>query len=91
MGRDIPIREVESNEYYFNPHARVGRDDDVQTALDKIDSISIHTPAWGVTKESVIAFESVYFNPHARVGRDLREVLTCPAGLTFQSTRPRGA
>jgi len=36
---------------YFNPHARVGRDFIVIFRKRLDASISIRTPAWGVTKE----------------------------------------
>ena len=36
---------------YFNPRARVGRDDDV-ARLGRVHHISIHAPAWGATASS---------------------------------------
>ena len=45
--------------------------------MDAVWSISIHTPAWGVTKQHAQTCRIInYFNPHARVGRDIpiREV-----------------
>ncbi len=76
----------------FNPRARVGRDEEVQ-------SITLRTSVFQSTRPrgarrfysySILLFVS--FNPRARVGRDL-EAIFCSMALyrMFQSTRPRGA
>ena len=74
----------------FNPRARVGRDmdapDDQAHAL-----VSIHAPAWGATKLVRGKAIGARFNPRARVGRDARCSCNPTAGMSFQSTRPRGA
>ena len=73
VGRDDVDDEYCKNALYFNPHARVGRDVHSLFLTDKIQIISIHTPAWGVTQPRHNDCDRTrYFNPHARVGRDYR-------------------
>ena len=56
---------------YFNPHSRKGSDGE-DTDNSKYYSISIHTPARGVTKHSVGFQRRAHnFNPHSRKGSDL--------------------
>ena len=54
---------------YFNSHPRVGGDDYGDQRL-RAESISTHTPAWGVTVTAFISVAKVYFNSHPRVGGD---------------------
>ena len=54
----------------FNPHAPVGRDEDIQSDQTGWD-VSIHTPLWGVTPcRTQLHSGRDRFNPHAPVGRD---------------------
>ena len=56
--------------YYFNSHARVGRDP-YNLRRSHLRQISTHTPAWGVTSCAITMYSvALYFNSHARVGRD---------------------
>ena len=39
--------------------------------LPQVENVSIHTPAWGVTKHHFLDISILAgFNPHARMGRD---------------------
>ena len=56
---------------YFNPHSREGSDRLLDTAINILCSISIHTPAKGVTWALLLGRYLVsYFNPHSREGSD---------------------
>jgi len=71
VGRDYLLIIIYEVLLYFNPHARVGRDGRVDRISGRIVTISIHTPAWGVTTQCLLcALLRADFNPHARVGRD---------------------
>ncbi len=55
----------------FNPHSREGSDVDEMDMEEKEKSISIHTPAKGVTVIQRQCFQMIlYFNPHSREGSD---------------------
>ena len=76
---------------YFNPHSRKGSDNFFLCGISCHWSISIHTPARGVTQQRQLHFCAfVYFNPHSRKGSD---ELTCQFRVmqsVFQSTLPQG-
>ena len=56
---------------YFNPRARVGRDDVRRRSGQVPRGISIHAPAWGATiHRDDRRITASNFNPRARVGRD---------------------
>ena len=56
-----------------------------------MDTISIHTPARGVTALSPSPATAVsYFNPHSREGSDAQEIRKAGYKIEFQSTLPRG-
>ena len=56
----------------FNPRARVGRDANAAARIARIQSVSIHAPAWGATADARLRQGcQCSFNPRARVGRDV--------------------
>ena len=70
MGRDVVSARIALQCFYFNSHARVGRDLNKLLIVDSC-KISTHTPAWGATCKCIIVHSNIsYFNSHARVGRD---------------------
>ena len=60
----------ESQTDNFNPHSREGSDS-IAIKLIAFPSISIHTPAKGVTEHGCNGqLSEIYFNPHSREGSD---------------------
>ena len=49
--------------FYFNPHSRVGSDG-AGRGSRQIYSISIHTPAWGATKDSTVLGHIIRISIH---------------------------
>jgi len=49
---------------YFNPHARVGRDQHMGAYGIYVFDISIHTPAWGVTQGDQITIPGYTISIH---------------------------
>ena len=69
-GSDTMCNKILSEVYDFNPHSREGSDSDIEEHLD-FTTISIHTPAKGVTRavgSSPVSLAD--FNPHSREGSD---------------------
>ena len=65
-----------NREEYFNPHSREGSDNSLFRYYIGIWSISIHTPAKGVTFPlPTKATSSEDFNPHSREGSDTMKIL----------------
>ena len=90
MGSDkipfLPLRQP----LYFNPHSRMGSDI-FPESYPKQHEISIHTPAWGVTKGALTSSAVPdYFNPHSRMGSDIARHKDYPYSSQFQSTLPHG-
>jgi len=75
---------------YFNPHAREGRDY-LGRYLERVDEISIHTPAKGVTTAAgtLIYLQNISIHTPAK-GVTCYERETAEH-VVFQSTRPRRA
>ena len=66
-GVDIPLTD-------FNPHSREGSDPVCYVFIKSV-SISIHTPARGVTAGGFCRQKGgLYFNPHSREGSDCLNV-----------------
>ena len=73
---------------YFNPHSRVGSDESEALPRLRPQSISIHTPAWGVTESHSSRPNAVEdFNPHSRVGSDIKNT-KMPAFLVISIHTP---
>jgi len=70
VGRDLPLRVWSCPLAYFNPHARVGRD---EVQVPQIQDLQNFNPHARVGRDPTCIYNKgllVYFNPHARVGRD---------------------
>ena len=69
-GSDGALDEKKGKQKDFNPHSREGSD--VNEILYRpYDTISIHTPAKGVTlSASKSRIREIHFNPHSREGSD---------------------
>ena len=89
-GRDLKRRLMSSLVLGFNPRARAGRDASAGMFVSR-ESVSIHAPARGATKNEAIrsAFLKVSIHAPARGATDMAvEEFNL---VKFQSTRPRGA
>ena len=74
-GSDLDKSIIICFKFYFNPHSREGSDSAARSSSDKINLISIHTPAKGVTEVfSYAFFKAIYFNPHSREGSDASRI-----------------
>ena len=80
-----------SRTYNFYSHALVGRDEMGDSAALAADSISTHTPSWGVTLSTADSAPRRYFYSHALVGRDKSDEKQREISALFLLTRPRGA
>ena len=76
---------------YFNPHSRKGSDAYPYGSTLKI-TISIHTPARGVTnaRQKPVHF-IVYFNPHSRKGSDNVYIRTTTKEKDFNPHSRKGS
>ena len=74
----------------FNPHSRTGSDHLARVVVADM-TVSIHTPARGVTNVPDIVFSQfISFNPHSRTGSDRSAAIYMPFCPKFQSTLPHG-
>ena len=74
----------------FNPHSRVGSDG-AGRGSRQIYSISIHTPAWGATKDSTVLGHIIRISIHTPAWGATTRDHTVPYNVViFQSTLPRG-
>ena len=63
----------------------------MEIVLKAVPTISIHTPARGVTGDiAIVPVLNVNFNPHSRKGSDVLADLGCTVTSEFQSTLPQG-
>ena len=64
VGRDLSCKLVSDSRLHFNSHARVGRDVLKNVYQHTFDSISTHTPAWGVTELLPFLFYDIHISTH---------------------------
>ena len=75
---------------YFNPPARMGRDDSIGEGRT-INPISIHPPAWGGTGAGLCEHAPGPISIHPPAWGGTYDYITDKCHTKFQSTRPRGA
>ena len=73
----------------FNPHTRVGCDL-LTISVVVNDGVSIHTPAWGVTKKYDIPAEKESVSIHTPAWGVTGDEVVAVSENQFQSTHPRG-
>ena len=74
----------------FNPHSRKGSDAALEEHLDELTTISIHTPARGVTNRSSGRVSGLAISIHTPA-RGVTVTLMLGASVwAFQSTLPQG-
>ena len=75
---------------HFNPHSRVGSDSCALVQDTRPEDISIHTPAWGVTRYQASAAGKKKISIHTPAWGVTKRGLNVGPHEIFQSTLPRG-
>ena len=90
VGSDLLLWLYTYRTVYFNPHSHEGSDS--ATALSSVSRccISIHTPAWGATKDYPVIEQGTVISIHTPAWGATSLSNKLVSGKQFQSTLPRG-